>query len=262
MCVVLTLTGDDLIVMLDPVQGGRIASIVAFGDERLVSPPLGEPVPRPSSWGAFPMIPWAGRIQHGKFTFDGVDYEMPINHPPHAMHGIAYTSEWSALDANTMRLDLVDPWPFGGHAIHHGSVEGNTATFRLEVHAADRPMPAMAGWHPWYRKPVDLSFTAAKMYERDDEDIPTGRLVDPPPGPWDDTFTGLAGPPSLRWPDGVTATISSTCDHWVIFTQPDHALCVEPQTGPPNEFNMKPQVVAPGTPLIAEMRLVFSRSAP
>jgi len=208
------------------------------------------------------MIPWAGRIQHGKFAFDGVDYEMPINHPPHAMHGIAYTSEWTALDANTMRLDLADPWPFGGHAIHHGSVEGNTATFRLEVHAADRPMPAMAGWHPWYRKPVDHTSTAEKMYERDDEDIPTGRLVDPPPGPWDDTFTGLAGPPSLRWPDGVTATISSTCDHWVIFTQPDHALCVEPQTGPPNEFNMKPQVVAPGAPLIAEMRLVFSRSAP
>lgn len=261
MCSVLTLTGDDLIVMLDPVQGGRIASIVAFGEERLVSPPLGDPAPRPSSWGAFPMIPWAGRIQHGKFTFDGVDYEMPINHPPHAMHGIAYTSEWTALDANTMRLDLADPWPFGGHAIHQGSVEGNTATFRLEVHAADRPMPAMAGWHPWYRKPVDLSFTAAKMYERDDEDIPTG-LVDPPPGPWDDTFTGLAGPPSLRWPDGVAATISSTCDHWVIFTQPDHALCVEPQTGPPNEFNTKPQVVAPGVPLIAEMTLAFTRSAP
>ena len=248
MCVVLTLTGDDLIVTLDPVQGGRIASIVAFGDERLVSPPLGDPAPRPSSWGAFPMIPWAGRIQHGKFTFDGVDYDMPINHPPHAMHGIVYTSEWTALDANTMRLDLADPWPFGGHTIHHGSVEGNTATFRLEVHAADRPMPTMAGWHPWYRKPVDLSFTAAKMYERDDEDIPTGRLVDPPPGPWDDTFTGLAGPPSLRWPDGVTATVSSTCEHWVIFTQPDHALCVEPQTGPPNEFNMKPQVVAPARP--------------
>ena len=37
-CAVLTLTGDDLIVMLDPVQGGRIASIVAFGEERLVVP--------------------------------------------------------------------------------------------------------------------------------------------------------------------------------------------------------------------------------
>ena len=45
MCAVLTLTGDDLIVTLDPVQGGRIASIVAFGEERLVSE-----VPRPSSW--------------------------------------------------------------------------------------------------------------------------------------------------------------------------------------------------------------------
>ncbi len=254
MCAVLTLTGDDLIVTLDPEQGGRIASIVAFGEERLVSE-----VPRPSSWGAFPMIPWAGRIQYGKFSFEGVDYEMPINHPPHAMHGIAYTSEWHATDASTMRLDLVDPWPFGGHAIHHASVDGNAARFRLEVHAADRPMPAMAGWHPWYRKPVDLSFTASTMYVRDSEDIPTGQLVDPPPGPWDDTFTGMSGSPVLRWPDGVTATISSDCDYWVIYTHPDHALCVEPQTGPPNEFNMTPRVVEPGAPLVAEMTLAFSQ---
>ncbi len=147
----LTLTSDDLSVTLDPPQGGRIASIVAFGEERLVSE-----VPRPSSWGAFPMMPWAGRIRHGKFTFDGVDYEMPINHPPHAMHGTAYTSEWQATGPDTMRLELGEPWPFGGHAIHHASVDGATARFRLEVHAGDRPMPAMAGWHPWYRKPVEL----------------------------------------------------------------------------------------------------------
>ncbi len=76
-------------------------------------------VPRPSSWGAFPMVPWAGRIKYGKFTFDGVDYEMPINHPPHAMHGTAYTSEWEAIGPDTMRLELGDPWPFGGHTIHH-----------------------------------------------------------------------------------------------------------------------------------------------
>jgi aldose 1-epimerase len=252
---VLTLTSDDLSVTLDPPQGGRIASIVAFGEERLVSE-----VPRPSSWGAFPMIPWAGRIKHGKFTFDGVDYEMPINHPPHAMHGTAYTSEWQATGPDTMRLELGEPWPFGGHAIHHASVDGTTARFRLEVHAGDRPMPAMAGWHPWYRKPVELTFTAAQMYERDAEDIPTGRVVEPPPpGPWDDTFTRLAKPPVLRWPDGVVLTITSSCDHWVIFTQPDHALCVEPQTGPPDAFTLAPQVVQPGTPLVAEMTLAFTR---
>ena len=254
MCAVLTLTGDDLIVTLDPVQGGRIASIVAFGEERLISE-----VPRPSSWGAFPMIPWAGRIQHGKFSFDGVDYQMPINHPPHAMHGIAYTSEWMPIDEHTMRLDLGDPWPFGGHAIHHAEVDGRSARFRLEVHAEDRPMPAMAGWHPWYRKPVHLSFTAGKMYVRDDENIPTGQLVDPPPGPWDDTFTEMSGSPVLAWPDGATLTIGSSCDFWVIFTEPDHALCVEPQTGPPNEFNLGARVIEPGGPLIAEMTLSFTR---
>jgi aldose 1-epimerase len=63
----------------------------------------------------------------------------------------------------------------------------------------------------------------------------------------------------LTWPDGVRATIASNCDFWVIFTKPDHALCVEPQTGPPNEFNLGARVVAPGTALIAEMTVAFTR---
>ena len=45
----------------------------------------------------------------------------------------------------------------------------------------------------------------------------------------------------------------------MIFTKPDHALCVEPQTGPPDEFNLGARVVEPGTPLIAEMTLAFTR---
>jgi aldose 1-epimerase len=63
----------------------------------------------------------------------------------------------------------------------------------------------------------------------------------------------------LRWPDGVVLTVTSSCDHWVIFTEPDHALCVEPQTGPPDAFNLAPHIVEPGTPLVAEMTLVFTR---
>jgi aldose 1-epimerase len=57
----------------------------------------------------------------------------------------------------------------------------------------------------------------------------------------------------LRWPGFLELTIESDCPAWVVFTEPDHALCVEPQTAPPDALNGTPAVVEPGRPLVAEM---------
>jgi galactose mutarotase-like enzyme len=38
----------------------------------------------------------------------------------------------------------------------------------------------------------------------------------------------------------------------VVYTNPEHAVCVEPQSGPPDEFNLAPKIVEPGTPLVVE----------
>jgi galactose mutarotase-like enzyme len=37
----------------------------------------------------------------------------------------------------------------------------------------------------------------------------------------------------------------------VVFDEPDHAICLEPQTAPPDVFNREPFVVQPGDPLVA-----------
>jgi aldose 1-epimerase len=63
-------------------------------------------------------------------------------------------------------------------------------------------------------------------------------------------------PPKLVWPDGdVTLEVSSSCDHWVVYTEPPHAVCVEPQSGPPDAFNLGRGfvVVEPGAPLVHTM---------
>ena len=91
------------------------------------------------------------------------------------------------------------------------------------------------------------------MYLRDADGITTARVVGPTPGPWDDCFTDLRQPPVLRWPGFLELTIESDCPDWVVFTVPDDALCVEPQTAPPDALNGSPQVVVPGEPLVAEM---------
>ena len=86
------------------------------------------------------------------------------------------------------------------------------------------------------------------MYERGDDGIPTGRLVDVPDGPWDDCFTGLAHDPELRWGD-LVVRLASSADHWVVYDQPQHAICVEPQTGPPNALNADPTIIDAGETL-------------
>jgi aldose 1-epimerase len=38
----------------------------------------------------------------------------------------------------------------------------------------------------------------------------------------------------------------------VVFDRLSHAVCVEPQTGPPDALRLTPVLVEPGLPLIAE----------
>lgn len=238
---------------VDADHGGRIASLAVDGVELLVGPH-----PDPMAWGCFPMVPWAGRVRHGRFTFAGVEHQLAINLPPHAIHGTGFTRPWTAESDHRLTVDLQPGWPFPGHAVHEVRLEPDHLALRLEVHADRDPMPASCGWHPWWRRrlsrggPGEPVLPPARMYARDADGIPTGELVDPPPGPWDDGFTDLAAPPGVRWPGALEITVTSTCDHVVVYDEQEDGLCVEPQTGPPDALNLAPVVVEPAHPLVAE----------
>lgn len=235
-------------VSIDTKAGGRIASINLRGHELLVTESKD-----PMGWGSYPMIPWAGRIRKGRFTFRGGEYQLPINMAPHSIHGTCFTRPWDVNEDGTLGIELGGSWPFGGSAIQRFDLTSDRLICTIEIHNDIRSMPASVGWHPWFRRPVSLSFAASKMYVRDDDYIPSGELITPPSGPWDDCFTGVLAPPKLSWPGGPTVTLTSSCDHWVVYDQPAHAVCVEPQTGPPDAFNLAPEIVEPGKPLIASM---------
>ena len=55
--------------------------------------------------------------------------------------------------------------------------------------------------------------------------------------------------------------IESTCAFWVVFTERRHAVCLEPQTAPPDALNHEPFVVEPGRPLVAECIMKWGPSA-
>jgi galactose mutarotase-like enzyme len=51
----------------------------------------------------------------------------------------------------------------------------------------------------------------------------------------------------------LSLAISSDTRYGVVYTEPLDALCVEPQTGPPDALNLEPFLVTPGRPLAASM---------
>jgi galactose mutarotase-like enzyme len=255
----LRLSAPGVAVEVDPGAGGRLASFRVDGRELLVTEGIG-----PMATGSFPMAPYAGRIRNARFEFRGRSYDLPATMPPHAIHGTVFYRPWRRVDDRTIEIALGPDWPFEGRAVQHFELEAGRFASRLEVHARE-PMPASLGWHPWFRRrlqpvegsadpgPLELELDAGAMLRRDPDGIATADLIAPPQGPWDDCFTDLRRPPVLRWPGFLELTIESDCPAWVVFTEPDHALCVEPQTAPPDALNGAPAVVEPGRPLVAEM---------
>lgn len=255
----LTLRHGAIEVDLAPEAGGRIAQVRMDGIEQLIGPSDGWPAM--IAWGCYPMVPWAGRIRDGRFRFEGRDWQLPRNLGAHAIHGVGFSMPWQveSLDEASARLSLAlpedDSWPFGGIARQHIAICGNALQLVLSVQAGARAMPAEVGWHPWFRKPDRLEFTPSRMYPRDADGIAILPLVAPCPGPWDDCFlhegaiTLHRGKRALR--------ISSPCSHWVVYDGTAHATCVEPQSGPPDAFNLAQRILQPGEVLEVSLALAF-----
>jgi aldose 1-epimerase len=236
-------------LVIDLDHGARLASLQVFGHELLVTADED-----PIGWGCYPMAPFAGRVRRGRFAFGGVDHELPINFPPHAIHGSVFDKAWSADSDTEFSTNLGAAWPFPGRARHSVTLGPESLTMSLEVLSHGDPMPASCGWHPWFRRrldggePAGLAFEAGFMELRDDEGIPSGERVPPPVGPWDDCFGDIRRWPVVTWQGALELRMETSCEFLVVYTERDDAICVEPQTAPPNSL---PFVVEPGHPLVA-----------
>lgn len=247
---------------INPASGGRISSLEINGSEV-----LGKTGRGPMSWGSFPMVPYAGRVRDGTFTFRGRRVELPRTLPPHAGHGTVLDRPWTVLDHRSMSVDLGPSWPFRGRVVQQFDLDPTELRLTLTIEA-DEPMPGAVGWHPWFRRRLsgtavqpaapsraaEMRFDPGWMLRRDAAGIPTGELVEPTPGPWDDCFTGVRSTPTLTWPGVLSLELTSSCDYWVVYDEPADTICIEPQSSPPNFVNADgPPIVEPGRPLTATM---------
>jgi aldose 1-epimerase len=252
-----------------PDAGGRLASLAIDGHELLMTSDQDE-----FSWGAFVMAPFAGRVREATLVYEDRNWPMRPNWGRHAIHGLVTRRRWAQVGRAEWTTQFTGPAPYVGSITERLSLSASSLRWDLEL-LLTRRAPATIGWHPCFlRRPLDLdafpamtrqentaalTFEASSMYDTEEAGIPDGALVSPSDGPWDDCFIGVRQPIVLRWPELLELSITSTCDHWVIYTKDREVICVEPQTGPPDGVNINPTILEAGQPLAAHMEWHWRR---
>ncbi|MET9860780.1 aldose 1-epimerase [Streptomyces smyrnaeus] len=242
-------------VTVEPQRGCRLASLRVGGTELLRQGP---------KYGSFVMAPWCGRTAQGRFRNGGEMFQLPLNNRPHAIHGTVRDAVWRQAPGATatkasFTYELTDPWPWEGRVtqVVELAEDGGSLTLKLAVETFDVSFPAQAGWHPWFLRnlgqggeDVRIDFSPEWQEERGTDHIPTGARIEPRPGPWDDCF-GMPGgvDVTLTWPSELSLRMTSRAEYVVVYDEPEEAVCVEPQSGPPNGLNSHPRQVTPIDPL-------------
>jgi aldose 1-epimerase len=172
------------------------------------------------------LAPWPNRIVDGRYTFDGVEHELPITERGRstAIHGLVRWANWTATArtessvtlAHTLHPQPGYPFTVGLEVAYELDDKGLHVTTRAE-NLGDTACPFGVGHHPYIACRVDDLVGDAKL---------------------DETRTGLerfqVGSVEVWWDESFPYVQVFSGD------LPDVqrlGLAVEPMTCPPNAFN-------------------------
>jgi aldose 1-epimerase len=249
----LSIAHGPLQAVLLPEAGARLHRLRAFGHDLLRTPPdLAAHLREPFLWGGYVMAPWCNRIAPGATEVNGRALRLAPNFPDgSAIHGQVSSIPWTEDGpGGTLAVRAGDdgwPWPY--QVTLSAAVDDRSLALRWRLtNLADEPMPAGIGFHPWWRRPVELRVDAGFAYASNMEPSPDPQpvtegldlrtLAEPADG-LDGTWTDTSLPPvELAWPDlGLRATVSASAQakFVAVATPPDlDAIAVEPQTHAPD----------------------------
>lgn len=207
---------------IDAERGARLVSLQMDGHEVLGGADPGAADASIGS-GCYPMVPWAGRLSG------------------HDIHGPGRDATWRDHGDGEFSVELTDAAGEPGIATLGYLLLDDGVEMTLAWHGAPDGWCSL-GFHPWFRRqldvgdPVQVDVEPTTMVERGAGHLPTGARVVPSAQPWDDCFT-LAAPPRLTWPGALSLALVSDAHWWVVFDASRHAVCLEPQTAPPDAIH-------------------------
>jgi len=133
------------------------------------------------------LMPWPGRIEDGRYSFGGLDLQLPITEPDrgHASHGLVRWVSWTVEEHTGHSVSLVYrlaaqpgyPWSLDLHVAYDLSADGLTVT-QTATNLSGSPAPFAAGAHPYLTVgagPIDtweLTLPASRRTLVDDRLLP------------------------------------------------------------------------------------------
>jgi aldose 1-epimerase len=268
-----------------PAIGARWHRLRVFGQDLLRTPEdLDEHVRDTFFWGAYPMAPWAGRVDATSLVVADRQVTFEPNFPDGtAIHGQVYDVPWAVERDGFFRVTAGGdgwPWPYAVTMtvdVHDAVMQVDYAVTNL----SDATMPAGVGVHPWWRKPLDVAIHATGVltpnWTTPAEPEPVEgefdlRRLRPMPPDVDATWADVTQPPvELAWPSlGVRATMRTQAPTtWIVAASPSHldAVALEAQTNAPQTIRRlvngergAPVLLEPGEVLGLGVELSFARA--
>lgn len=220
-------------------QAGRITSWIFAGNELMTS--VGSD---PVEFGCYPMAPWCGRITDNRMPTAESYVEFPETYGPWALHGLVYRNPAHVISHDEKSVvfahDIGDPWPVASHLTSAWRIDGNRVVSTLTLRTQAGSFPAVIGLHPWFRRNINgtsamWSTECTQQLERGTDHLPTGNVTTllRDGRSFDDAFFG-ARASEIRWPGLLALHIHNSHDWFVVYDGNPHAVCIEPQTGPPD----------------------------
>ena len=285
-----TLRAGELELVVDAARGGSIMAFRQRGFDLMR--PWDGVSEAPRTYASFPLVPFSGRIDHGRFRFQGRSHALAPNFPPepHAIHGDGWTSPWQtiAADRASAELELVHDAP--GDVLRYRATQlfwlypGHLEIAMSLTNRGPDPMPFGLGHHPYFgdRDQARLSARVSGVWLPDDLNVP--KQLEPVPPLWafardrpvdelllDHVFQGWAGKARVDWPDAGRALLIEADElyrHLVVYVPPGQPFfCVEPVSMIGDGFNLLTdgvegtgvRVLAPGESMRGSM---YFRPAP
>lgn len=261
-----------------PELGGAVGALNHDGHAILRAAPAG--TSDVLATGCFPLVPYANRIAHGRFAFDGQMYRVPLNFGghPHSLHGLGWQAEWTVVEAGSDHATLVHAhdggagWPWAYRATQRFVLAPGAVRIGLSItNMGDAPMPAGIGLHPYF--PCDaetyLTFTAERVWLADETMLPVEPASAEAFGDWsvtapvagatliDNAYEGWDGAVGIGQDWGGLAMRGEGARVLHLYRPPGaDFFCAEPVSHLPDAVNRGGMdVLAPGATLALEMVL-------
>lgn len=238
----------------------------------------------PLAMTSFPLVPYANRIAHGRFDFDGQSHQLPLNFGdhPHSLHGLGWQAKWTATETGAAHVTMVHdhagmlgwPWPY--RAEQRVSLTASDLSISLSLeNLSDAPMPAGLGFHPYFEadEHTTLCFDADGLWLSTPDMLPDRQVPADTLGDWsrpapvlgdsliDNAYAGWTGPVQVVRGDGTGLTLSATGADWLHVYRPpgERFFCAEPVTHMPDAIHRGGMpVLAPGATAHLSMTIAVS----